>query len=82
MLYGIYDTKDNCWLGDDTGPKTFEDYTLARIAAQMAEDQVFSNRGMGLRFQAKEYKVKNLRYKDSLDTKRTALEALNRLEGD
>lgn len=79
--YGIYDTKDNCWLGDDKGPKVYTDYTIARIAAQVVEDQVFGGLGMRLRYEAREFKNQVVRLKDSVGTKRTFLESLQRIEG-
>lgn len=92
--YGIYDTKDNCWLGDENGPKLFDDdaldervagtgvgaYGLARIAAQLAETQVFGT-DMGCRYQAREFNEKNLRKKDTIETKMGPDKALARLEG-
>ena len=28
-LYGIYDVRDNCWLGNDKEPLTYSNYKLA-----------------------------------------------------
>ena|ERR1700675_2775829 len=88
VSYGIYDTQDNCWIGDDKGPKLFtrEDsakakgmpqQVMARIAAMMAEMQLGYAPG---RFQAAEFHAQDLRLKDSVDTKMTPLEALIKLE--
>jgi hypothetical protein len=54
--FGVFDTKDNLWLGDDHGPKTFgigdalpngrkvatddEAFTLARCSAELADIQM------------------------------------------
>lgn len=88
--YGIYDTQDNCWLGDETGPKLFtREHELvklgmprqlaARIAAQMTAVQLGYTPG---RLQAVEFKGQDLVHKDSVDTKMTALAALKILETD
>ena len=86
--YGIYDTQDNCWLGDETGPRLFtiEDskkangmphQLMARIAAQMTEVQL--GYAMG-RLRALEFNKSDLVLKDEVPTKMTALEALVKLE--
>lgn len=86
--YGIYDTRDNCWIGDETGPRVFtsEDSdkanglpqrVLAQIAAQMAEKQL--GYGMG-RLRAQEFRDGGFTLKDEVQTKMTALEALIRVE--
>jgi hypothetical protein len=86
--YGMYDTQDNCWLGDETGPRVFtiEDSAkangmphrlMAQIAAQMVEVQLGYTPG---RVQVREYDVKNLRLRDQVETQCTPLEALIKLE--
>lgn len=91
--YGIYDTREDCWLGDENGPRlfTFEDskkangmdtWTMAQIAAQMTEVQLgYSKDGMSGRLKAKEFNLKEVRLKDEMPTKMTALEALVIVEG-
>ena len=80
MTYGIYDTKDNCWLGDASGPKTFEDFTLARVAAQIVEDRI-TGTDLGCRFRAQELPSSGPWHKrDEVLTQRTSLESLIRLE--
>lgn len=86
--YGMYDTQDDCWLGDDAGPKVFtiEDSAranglphrvMAQIAAQMVEVQLGYTPG---RVQVREFDVENLRLKDQVQTNMTPLEALIKLE--
>lgn len=81
MLYGIYDTKDNVWLGNEKGPRVFEDFMLARVAAQLAEMQVFGS-DLGCLYQAKEIKDGKFLLRDEVKTKMSSLEALKRIEGD
>jgi hypothetical protein len=78
-LYGIYDTKDNVWLGDDFGPKRFDDFTIARIAAQVTEDQVFGS-DLGGRYVAKPIPDAERHLRDEVTTKRTPLQSLRRIE--
>jgi hypothetical protein len=89
VVYAIYDTQDNCWLGDETGPKLYDkalseklngmpQFLAARIAAQMTEVQVGYAPG---RLQAREFHGDDLHLKDSVDTKMTAVQALRKLEG-
>jgi hypothetical protein len=86
--YGLYDTQDDCWLGDDTGPKLYTHelvaklnglplHTAARIAAQMIEVQLGYAPG---RLQPREFNEENLVLKDEVPTLMTAEEALTRLE--
>ena len=77
MIYGLYDTVEHVWMGGDEGPKTFEDFMLARIAAQMIDVQLGQEPG---RTKAKEYDPSPKRLRDSVDTKMTALEALDGIE--
>jgi hypothetical protein len=85
MKYGIYDTKDNCWLGDENGLKLFEEpingvgpETLAQISAQLAAEQVGYPMG---RLQARLFEHGEMTLRDRIDTKMTPEEALIRLEG-
>ena len=88
VKYGIYDTQDNCWLGDENGPRlyTLEDskklkgmpqQLAARIAAQMTAVQLGYPQ---TRLVAREFKQEELVLRDSVDTKMTAVEALRKLE--
>src|SRR5271163_2391180 len=88
VSYGIYDTQDNCWIGDDTGPKLFSRESsaeangmpqelMARIAAQMIGVQLGYALG---RLQCVVFKGEELQMKDEVPTKMTAIEALIKLE--
>lgn len=81
MTWGIYDTVDGVWLGDESGPKTFDGpdaYMLARIAAQLMDERM---RQPANRTVAKEYDPGPKRLHDSVTPKMTGLQALRRLEG-
>lgn len=80
VLYGIYDTQDNCWLGDEFGPKRFDDFMVARIAAQVYEDQTLGT-DLGGRYKAKPIPTEEFQKKDEIATKRTTLKSLQRIEG-
>lgn len=41
--YGVLDTVDGNWLGDNYGPLTYEGFSTARIAARLIETQVFGD---------------------------------------
>ncbi len=80
MKYGLYDTQDHLWLGendDGTIPKLYEDYEIAVVTARVIDAQLDWEPG---RTRAKEFADGPLRLRDSVDTKRTALEALEGLE--
>lgn len=77
MKYGIYDTVDECWLGDDNGPKLFEDEVVAQVAAQATGVQL----GYApTRIQHKEFIPASLHLRDQVDAKMTMLEALQGIE--
>jgi hypothetical protein len=71
--WGLYDTIDGVWMGDDSGPKTFDDFLVARIAAELVDIQLGQQ---PRRTQAKEYEHGPKRLRDHVDTKMSTLEAL------
>lgn len=76
--WGVYDIQDNCWIGNDAGPKVFDDFTVARIAAEVCADQLgYELHG---RLEAREYVSGNVRLRDEIPTKRSPLKALQRIE--
>lgn len=79
MMYGVFDTADSLWLGDDSGPK-FEEYMICRVAAQVYEMQVLGTDLAG-RFEAREFVPGRLHKKDELPTKMGTLQALKRIGG-
>lgn len=38
--FGLWDSKDKCWLGDDKGPTKFTDWNLCRLAAAVVSEQL------------------------------------------
>ena len=78
--WGIYDTQDNLWIGNADGPLTYEDHTLARIAAQVAEEALLGT-DLAMRFQAREIPWRAWRLRDEVKLKHTPLEAIRRIEG-
>jgi hypothetical protein len=81
-MWGIYDTRDNCWLGTNeagTGPKVFYSKELSDVAAQIADIRFGRERH---RIVAREYDGSATRVKDSIDMrdKPSTLDVLKRLE--
>jgi len=77
MQYGLYDTEDGIWFGDDDGPRMYDDYTLARVAAEMVDMQLGQEAG---RTRAKEYYAAPMRLRDTVAVELSPLEAYKRLE--
>jgi hypothetical protein len=75
--YGLYDTEGGVWMGDDDGPKLFEDESLARIAAQMMDVQLGQDPG---RTRAKPFDELPKRKRDEVATRMSSEEAISRLE--
>lgn len=84
MTYGIYDTQDDCWLGENetgTGPKTFDDPKVARLAAEIAAIQLGLPRGEKAgRIVVRPYDGSGTVLKDEVPTKDTPLNVLRKLE--
>ncbi len=80
LIFAILDTTDSCWIGNDDGPLTYTDLTIARIAAQVLETQVFGT-DLGARYKAVEYQKPATHLRDHLDTKMDVQAALRRIEG-
>lgn len=77
-LWGLLDTQDNVWMGNDEGPKTYTEYLLARVGAQMVDVQLGQEPG---RTWAMPYKGGATRLRDRVKTKMGTLQALRDLEG-
>jgi hypothetical protein len=78
MSWGILDTQDNVWIGNDDGPLSYDDEKLAQVACQMAAVQAKVEL---TRYRARELPASgpwNLR--DKVRTVCTPEEALRRLE--
>lgn len=75
--FGIYDTADGTWLGDDSGPRLFDDEALAKIAARVLDVQMNQMPGTCV---AREYDPAPKRLRESVDTKMSTLDALKALE--
>lgn len=78
-MYGIFDTKDNLWIGNSSGPVTFDELQLAQAAAQIVEVMLTST-DLGVRFQVREAPVASVRLHDELPVQFTAVEAMQRIE--
>lgn len=82
MKWGIYDTKDSCWLGDDRGPRVFDDddpifkgdaFPMARVAAEMIDIQM---KWPPKRSIPREFDPAGLCLKDELPIQRTIHDAM------
>lgn len=82
MTYGLYDTKDGLWMGDESGPLLFDsekdiDSKFAGVRAQMVDAQLGQATG---RTRAQEWKPGALRWRDERPVVRDAETALSMLE--
>lgn len=78
--WGIFDVKDSCWIGNDDGPRLYDDHMLARIAAQVSECQFYGT-DLGCRHEARVYPGGPMRLRDQVEAKLTPVAALRRIEG-
>ena len=75
--WGLWDTQDKCWLGDDNGPKRQPTRELAQISAAVANVQLGWPAG---RARARRLLGPAEIFRDKLDVKMGPLEAVERLE--
>ena len=75
MMWGLYDTKDNVWMGDDEGPRLFSDSLVAQVAAQILDTRLRQEPG---RTRPKEFEPRELRLKDEITPKMTHAQAFKR----
>jgi hypothetical protein len=79
MKFGILDTKDELWIGDRSGPRLFDDWEIAQVAAQIAETQVFGT-DLGARYKAYPFDPKQpARLRDDVPVKYDSAAALKRM---
>ena len=77
--YGLYDAKDNCWLGDNYRPAVFYRQDLAKLAAIVANKR--TNRYKEEQWiEARPYILKEPKLMGYVETEMSALEALKHLE--
>jgi hypothetical protein len=76
--YGVFDTKDKCWLGNDDGPWRYDDEMLARAAATIANERM----GLIRRFRKMEHpkQVANV-LKDEIAPRISGEQAIKNIEG-
>jgi hypothetical protein len=82
MIYGMYDTQDNLWMGDENGPILFDsekdpDPKIAQVRAQMLDTQLGQHPG---RTRAREWQPAPVTLRDEKPVVLDPLEALVRLE--
>jgi hypothetical protein len=77
MKYGVFDTQDNCWLGDDRGPKLFDVLIVARVSAQVTATQLGWS---STRLEGRAYDDSGNVLKDEVQTKMTPAQALRKIE--
>lgn len=76
-MWGLLDTKENCWMGNKTGPLLYEDETLAKVAARVVDVQLKQSAG---RTRAILYDQSAIKLKDEKEVLVSAEKAIERLE--
>lgn len=86
LPWGLYDTVDDCWMGDESGPKVFswsdqasemtQLYAVARVAAQVADVRLGQAPG---RTRVRTYGGDSI-LRNTVETKMTVANALQGLE--
>lgn len=71
--YGIYDVRDNLWLGDDKGPLMWSDYRLAKAYAIVASKRI------GRLIEARIYDPSPKIKRDTITPGMSCLEALKKI---
>lgn len=79
LSWGVFDTQDNLWIGDDHGPKLFppDQEDIAKVACQVIAMQA----GWPLhRLRARQYDAGSIRIVDEQPLHCSGLAALRRVE--
>ncbi len=74
--FGVFDTQDKSWMGDDDGPLRYKEEFYARAAATVINEQFKS----GARFRACRIEKGPFQVKDSITAPITAGEAIANIE--
>ena len=77
MKYALYDTVGDCWMGNSEGVREYDDFLIARIAAEVVDVQLGQTPGQT---KAMEYTGGANKLRGEYDTKYDTLTALKRLE--
>jgi hypothetical protein len=78
MKFGVFDTVDELWIGDENGPKLFEFEDLAKLAAMIVDKRLKQplGRSRALPFDEKQ----SVHYKDTVNTVMDSKQAIEELE--
>lgn len=76
-VFGLHDTKDDCWIGNAEGPLLYGLEEIAKVAALVVDGRM--QRAMG-RTRAKAYDFSGNKKKDVLMPTRAAENVMERLE--
>jgi len=83
--FGLWDSTDKCWLGDDKGPTQFTDWDQCRLAAAVASEQlegpILQDRRIRARVWPASLPKHKFRYKDEIKTRMSPLQAIQNIEG-
>lgn len=77
--WGIYDPKDNTWMGNDDGPLLYFDETVAHVAQMVMATQ--TGRADILKYEIKYFTKGPTTWKDDIPAIMTPLEAIRTIEG-
>jgi hypothetical protein len=80
ITWGMFDTVDRVWMGTQTGPATFVEEDIARIAAQMVDVRLRQKQGRTKARELPEELRRLLRYRDEKPALMSGEEALRGLE--
>jgi len=91
MTYAVYDQIDRCWLGNEKGVVTYPDRDIAAMACTVIIEQMdldYSMPRVSAASQRRKTRYRTFPYdgtanklKDSVPTKMTPLQAIQKIEG-
>jgi len=69
LRFGVLDTEVDCWIGDDDGPRLFDDEDVARVSAAILGKQVAQDPTLPVhsRFRAAPYTTPAGKKRDMLE---------------
>lgn len=77
LEFGLYDTVEDCWMGDAKGPVRYKDVRIGQVAERVINEQF----GTIDRYMLRPILDQEFKHRDTVEAKMTSLEAIRKIEG-
>jgi hypothetical protein len=77
MKFGLYDSEDNVWMGNEDGPLLYGEERLAKVSAMVTDRCLHQPQG---RTRAIPFDVKSVKLRDTVPLLETPVDAIAQIE--